>query len=67
MKTLTHNQPSPSIQFAPYLLSTAEPGAFSLWLARQRQRIHLSQLDKHMLDDIGVSRIEAHSEARRWD
>ena len=66
MKTLTHNQPSPSIRFAPYLLATADLGAFCLWLAQQRQCRHLSQLDKYMLDDIVVSQVEAKREVQRW-
>ena len=65
-KTLTHNQPSLSIGFAPYLLATADLGAFCLWLAQQRQGRHLSQLDKHMLDDIVVSQVEAKREVQRW-
>ena len=67
MKTLTHNQPSPSIRFAPNLLEITDSGPLALWLDRQRQRIHLSQLELHMLEDIGVSRTDAYKEARRWD
>jgi len=65
-KTLTHNQPSLSIGFAPYLLATADLSAFSLWRVRQRQCRHLSQLDKYMLDDIVVSQIEAKREVHQW-
>ncbi|MAQ84281.1 DUF1127 domain-containing protein [Psychromarinibacter halotolerans] len=37
--------------------------------ALRRQRLHLAQMDARMLDDIGVSRDEAMSEASRpvWD
>jgi uncharacterized protein YjiS (DUF1127 family) len=38
-----------------------------LWLDRQRQRAQLAQLDDRLLDDIGVSRIDADTESRRWD
>ncbi|OCW58744.1 DUF1127 domain-containing protein [Hoeflea olei] len=40
------------------------------WLARacdrRRQRLHLGELDDHLLKDIGVSRREARREASRW-
>lgn len=36
------------------------------WLDRQRQRVILAQLEDRLLADIGVSRIEALREARRW-
>lgn len=38
-------------------------------LAQQRQRNRLAQLEEHMLNDIGVSRQEAMTEANRpiWD
>lgn len=39
---------------------------FSAWLDRQRQRIHLSELDDHLLQDIGVSKSDAAREARKW-
>ena len=65
-KTLTHTQPSLSIGFAPYLLATANLSTFSMWVARQQQCRHLSQLDKHMLDDIGLNQVEAKREVHQW-
>lgn len=67
MKTLTLKMPPQSILFAPCHSATTDPGTFALWLDRQRQRHHISRLDKHLLDDIGVGRIEADIEAQRWD
>lgn len=37
------------------------------WLDRQRQRAALAELDDRLLNDIGVSRAAAETEARRWD
>lgn len=37
------------------------------WLDRQRQRASLAELDERLLNDIGVSRAAAETEARRWD
>lgn len=67
MKTSAHKQLSPSIRFAPYLLETVRPGIPTLWLDRQRQRLHLSRLNPHLLEDIGISRIMADKETRRSD
>ncbi|MEX0285376.1 MAG: DUF1127 domain-containing protein [Paracoccaceae bacterium] len=36
-----------------------------IWDARRRTRQHLSRLDDRMLNDIGVSRAEARTEAER--
>lgn len=40
-----------------------------LWQSLHRQRIALSQLDPHMLEDIGVTEAQARREAARrpWD
>ncbi len=67
MNALTVQRPSPSTRLAPSLSRSIGPTALALWLDRQRQRAHLSQLDQHLLDDIAVSRVEAIREARRWD
>jgi len=67
MKLLTFNQTRLPIRFAPYLSRSTGQSALALWLDRQRQRLHLSQLDTRLLADIGVSRIAAANEARRWD
>ncbi|MEM1264408.1 MAG: DUF1127 domain-containing protein [Pseudomonadota bacterium] len=39
------------------------------WSEMRRQRRHLARLSAHELKDIGISRLEAHAEARRpfWD
>lgn len=61
-------QPSRSA-FAPLpprLTEAGAPSRLTLWLGRQRQRAMLTQLDDHLLADIGVSRAEALREARRW-
>ena len=49
----------------PILLSAR----FSAWIALKRQRAQLAQLDASALDDIGLTRPEADSEAHRpfWD
>ena len=36
------------------------------WSERRRQRVHLDQLDAHLLRDIGVTRAQARREASRW-
>jgi uncharacterized protein YjiS (DUF1127 family) len=41
-------------------------GVGLLWWHRHRTRRHLSELDAHMLKDIGVSRVDARQEARKW-
>lgn len=55
--------------------TTTRPAATGLWttilrmIALRRQRRQLAELDAHLLDDIGVSRDEALTEAARpvWD
>lgn len=55
--------------------ATARPAATGLWaaiarmIALHRQRRQLAELDAHLLDDIGVSREDALTEAARpvWD
>ena len=39
------------------------------WVMRRRTRTRLSELDAHMLADIGVTTAQAHKEAKRpfWD
>ena len=39
------------------------------WVMRRRTRTRLSELDAHMLADIGITSAQAHKEARRpfWD
>ena len=43
--------------------------AFVKWEDRRRTRVHLKHLDDHLLDDIGLTRAEAHKEFRRpfWE
>ena len=36
------------------------------WRSRARQRRHLSELDAHLLDDIGVDPRSARREAAKW-
>lgn len=36
------------------------------WVERRRQRRHLGALDDHLLRDIGITRVQARREARRW-
>ncbi|MBC7284478.1 MAG: DUF1127 domain-containing protein [Hoeflea sp.] len=36
------------------------------WMERRRQRKQLSQLDDHLLRDIGITPVEARREASRW-
>jgi uncharacterized protein YjiS (DUF1127 family) len=67
MNALTFQRPPSSSRFAPSVSRSIGPTALSLWLDRQRQRAHLSQLDQHLLDDIAVLRVEAIREAQRWD
>jgi uncharacterized protein YjiS (DUF1127 family) len=35
------------------------------WLAHRRQRRDLNGLDSHLLDDIGVAKVDAESESRK--
>ena len=39
---------------------------FALWRERSRQRRALMKLDERMLRDVGIGRIEADNEARKW-
>ena len=41
-------------------------GQVCRWSERRRQRIHLDQLDAHLLKGIGVTRKQARREANRW-
>ena len=36
------------------------------WFEVSRERHHLAQLDEHALKDLGISRLDARLEARRW-
>lgn len=49
----------------PFLLAAR----LSAWRTVRKQRAKLSSLDARALDDIGLSRADAHAEARRpfWD
>lgn len=53
-------------RFPPEELSTASSRLLR-WLDRQHQRAQLAKLEDWQLDDIGVSRIDAAMESRRWD
>ncbi len=55
----------PGHSFFPYW-STYYRSFILEWLDRQRQRIYLAELDQRLLDDIGVSRMAAEEEARKW-
>lgn len=54
------------IGFAPLIRLHSPPSRLAAWLDRQRQRVHLSQLDEHLLDDVGLDLRAATVEARRW-
>ena len=66
MKIHTPYHPGISSRFVPVIPAPSLANALAAWLDRQQQRIHLSDLDDRMLNDIGVSRSEAVREARRW-
>lgn len=53
-------------RFPPKVLIPA-PSRFEAWANRQRQRSALMRLEDRMLDDIGVTRLQAETEARRRD
>jgi uncharacterized protein YjiS (DUF1127 family) len=53
-------------RFPPEAVRRAPPRVLR-WLDRQRQRTALAELDDRLLDDIGVSRAAAETEAGRWD
>lgn len=59
MKEITVQGPYPSIRFGLNVSMPSNLNALAVWLERQRQRIHRSQLDQHLLGDIGISRSEA--------
>lgn len=40
--------------------------ALLLWRERGRQRAQLAMLSDDLLKDIGVSRLDAHVECRKW-
>jgi len=67
MKTFTVQGPSHSIGVAPNFSVLKVLPNFAAWFDRRRQRIHLAELDQHLLDDIGISRNEADRESRRWN
>jgi uncharacterized protein YjiS (DUF1127 family) len=52
--------------FAPEALRP-EGSRLLAWADRQRQRAALGRLEDRMLDDIGVTRVEAMAECRRLD
>lgn len=41
------------------------PALLTLWHRRARQRLELTKLDDHLLDDIGLTREEVEAEARK--
>jgi uncharacterized protein YjiS (DUF1127 family) len=51
------------VSFGPIILDLT--GLFALWRERSRQRRELMKLDRRLLRDIGVGRIEADNEARK--
>lgn len=53
-------------RFPPEELSHAS-SRLLLWLDRQRQRARLAEFEDWRLDDIGISRLAAVTESRRWD
>ncbi|MEM6480999.1 MAG: DUF1127 domain-containing protein [Pseudomonadota bacterium] len=38
----------------------------AVWVHRRRSRNHLADLDPRMLNDIGMTPREAHTEAHKW-
>lgn len=67
MTALTVQNPSSSIWLPSYVSALTNLNALALWFERKRQRIHLSNLDQRLLEDIGVSSDGANEKARRWD
>ncbi len=51
------------VSFGRIILDLA--GLFALWRERSRQRRALMKLDRRLLRDIGIGRIEADNEARK--
>ena len=45
---------------------TALPRTVWLWVSRARQRSRLADLDERLLLDIGITRVQAEAEARKW-
>ncbi|MEM6579507.1 MAG: DUF1127 domain-containing protein [Pseudomonadota bacterium] len=39
---------------------------YAVWTHRRRSRTQLADLDFRMLEDVGLTPREAHSEARKW-
>ena len=46
-------------------LAIAFAHAVTIWETRRRTRMHLKELDDHLLNDIGLTRDEARKEAKR--
>jgi uncharacterized protein YjiS (DUF1127 family) len=40
-------------------------GTIAAWIVRRRQRRTLAELDEHLLNDVGLSREQAHREAAK--
>jgi len=59
--------PTPFLPHFPPEAARRAPSRVLDWLDRQRQRTALAELDDRLLNDIGVSRAAAETEARRWD
>lgn len=53
--------------YFPPLAQSSAPSPLLAWADRQRQRAALARLEDRMLDDIGVTRGQANTEARRRD
>lgn len=53
--------------YFPPLAQSSAPSPLLAWADRQRQRAALARLEDRMLDDIGVTRGQVNTEARRWD
>ena len=61
-------------RYGPPRIWTIQPGRVAgnlarlvvLWCRRSRQRRALEKLDDRLLRDIGIGRIDADNEARKW-
>lgn len=61
-------------RYGPSQLGAVQPGhvpgslarLVALWRCRSRQRRALKKLDDRLLRDIGIGRIEAENELRKW-
>ena len=51
-------------QLGKVLLRTID--ALLLWRERGRQRLHLAMLSDDLLKDIGITRLDAQVECRKW-